>query len=297
LRLHTVLTGVDQLGVSHLYSDWSRPLEFRPWLSRAIDPVEVTMPDAPALALLALAVEDASGNVLQRNFCAFAVAAGENAPRRETKSNLQLLRFAPSTFAEAKWSLKHWDVLDGLKVNGAGHGYFEYHLPWPGNLDPNDVESASLVFEASAKQLFGKDATGSAKQEGDFMLGQGTLDPSLNPNAYPMTDTRKFPSAVRVRVCGESAGQFDLPDDPADHRGILSWHAQKRDRKLREAGSYGYLIRADIPAGAWEAASRAKQFVVRFEVDDSLPGGLALYGEHFGRYPLDPTLILATKTK
>jgi predicted transcriptional regulator len=31
--------------------------------------------------------------------------------------------------------------------------------------------------------------------------------------------------------------------------------------------------------------------VLRFEVDVSLPGGLALYGERFGRYPVDPTLV------
>ena len=111
------------------------------------------------------------------------------------------------------------------------------------------------------------------------MLGKGTFDPSLNPNSYPMTDTVRFPSAVRVRVAGETAGQFDLPDDPADHRGILSWHAQKRDRKLREAGSYGYLVNAAIPASALRAAAAAKEIVIRLEVDPAFPGGLAIYGE------------------
>ncbi len=127
------------------------------------------------------------------------------------------------------------------------------------------------------------------------MLGKGTLDPSLNPNAYPMTDTLKFPSSVRVRLAGEALGQFELPDDPADHRGILSWHAQKTDRKLREAGSYGYLISAAVPARSLQAAQAAKEIIIRFEVDSSLPGGLALYGERFGRYPLDPTLVFALK--
>ena len=79
------------------------------------------------------------------------------------------------------------------------------------------------------------------------MLGKGTHDPSLNPNSYPMTDTVRFPSARARARGGQSAGQFELPDDPADHRGILSWHAQKRDKKLREAGSYGYLVSATIP--------------------------------------------------
>ncbi len=152
----------------------------------------------------------------------------------------------------------------------------------------------SLRFEASAKQLFGKDREGAAQREGDFMRGKGTHDPSRNPNAYPMTDTECYPSAVRVRVNGAVAGTFDLPDDPADHRGILSWHAQLRDKKLREAGSYGYLINATIPTAALLSAA-ASEIVVRLEVDAALAGGLALYGERFGRYPMDPTLIFEMK--
>jgi len=87
------------------------------------------------------------------------------------------------------------------------------------------------------------------------------------------------------------AGTFPLADDPADHRGILSWHAQPHDKKLREAGSYGYLVRAVIPAGALAAAAESKEIVLRLEVDAAQPGGLAIYGERFGRYPLDPTLV------
>ncbi len=127
------------------------------------------------------------------------------------------------------------------------------------------------------------------------MLGKGTHDPSLNPNAYPMTDTIRYPSAVRVRVAGHGVGQFDLPDDPADHRGILSWHAQNRDKHLREAGSYGYLLTAAIPEEAIRTAAKTGEIVVRFEVDPALPGGLALYGERFGRYPVDPTLVFSLK--
>jgi predicted transcriptional regulator len=72
---------------------------------------------------------------------------------------------------------------------------------------------------------------------------------------------------------------------------VLSWHAQLRDKRLREAGSYGYLIQATIAAEALKQAASEKALVVRLEVDSSLPGGLALYGERFGRYPVDPTLV------
>jgi len=298
LRLRATLTGWDTLGHAQWYSQSVRAIEFRPWLSMALEPLPVTLPDHPALVVLSLILEDPSGTVLHRNFTTFLVANGP-APRDEQRelngAQVRLLRFAPSAFTAAQWSLKQWNVLDGLKVNGAGAGYFEFRLPWPQGLTAEAVTGATLVFEASAKQLFGKDQEGAARQEGDFMLGRGTHDPSHNPNAYPMTDTHTFPSAVRVRLAGVSLGQFDLPNDPADHRGILSWHAQKRDRKLREAGSYGYLINAVVSPESLRAAAAAKEFVIRLEVDPSLPGGLALYGERFGRYPLDPTLVLTLK--
>jgi hypothetical protein len=236
--------------------------------------------------------------VLQRNFTTFLVATGP-APRAENLkvagSKLRLVRFAPATFKDAQWSQKHWNVLEGLKVNGAGHGYFEYRLAWPAGLEMKTLAGASFLLEASAKQLFGKDRAGAKLEAGDFMLGKGTHDPSRLPNSYPMTDTVPYPSEVRVRVNGVVAGTFQLPDDPADHRGILSWHAQPQDKKLREAGSYGYLVQATLPAAALQAAAAAKEIVLRLEVDSALPGGLAIYGERFGRYPLDPTLVFTLK--
>ncbi|MEO6001584.1 MAG: sugar-binding domain-containing protein [Opitutus sp.] len=294
------LNGWNALGQPETYTRSTQAIAFEPWLNRELPPLRVTMPTKPALAVLALTLENDAGVVLQRNFTTFLVADGL-APRSETLGAAagpgarRVVRFAPNTFTDAKWSQKKWTVLDGLKVNGAGHGFFEYRLPWPAGLDPAAVVAASFVCEASAKQLFGKDREGSNQVEGDFMRGKGTHDPSANPNSYPMTDTNPFPSEVRVRINGVSAGTFTLPDDPADHRGILSWHAQPHDKKLREAGSYGYLVQAVLPKAAVEAAAQAHEIVVRLEVDAGLPGGLAIYGERFGRYPVDPTLVFELK--
>ena len=290
--------GWDTLGRAWALGQEVRRIRFEPWLSRALDPIKVKTPDGRGLMVVALTLETEAGLPLHRNFTTLLLADGPT-PRDESKrfgkADLRLLRFAPATFASAQWSLKQWNVLDGLKVNGAGHGYFEYRVPWPKDLAVEKVDSASLVFEASAKQLFGKDRASAGQQEGDYMRGKGTFDPSLNPNSYPMTDTVRFPSAVRVRVNGTACGEFDLPDDPADHRGILSWHAQPHDRKLREAGSYGYLENATLPSSALTAAAGAGELVIRFEVDAALPGGLAIYGERFGRYPVDPTVVLTLK--
>jgi hypothetical protein len=288
------LYGWNTLGERETYqqTEWTEP--FTPWMTRDLKPLKLTMPAKPALAVLDLTVTNEAGVVLHRNFTTFLVANGLS-PRTEKISahgtEFRVIRFAPATFSSQQWSQKQWNVLDGLKVDGAGHGYFEYRLPWPDGLDPKKISGASFVFEASAKQLFGKDRQGAKGNDGDFMRGKGTHDPSANPNSYPMTDTTLFPSEVRVRVNGVVAGTYTLPDDPADHRGILSWHAQPHDKKLREAGSYGYLIQSVLPAASLETAAKTKEIVLRMEVDAALPGGLAIYGERFGRYPLDPTLI------
>lgn len=129
------------------------------------------------------------------------------------------------------------------------------------------------------------------------MRGKATHDPSLNPNAYPMTDETRFPSEVTVRINGNVAGTQMLADDPADHRGILSWHYQKRDRRLREAGSYGELLNVVIPREAIALAAASGEFVVRLEVNDAIAGGLAIYGKKFGRYPLDPTIVMLPRSR
>ena len=50
-----------------------------------------------------------------------------------------------------------------------------------------------------------------------------------------------------------------------------------------------------IPRAALEKAAAEGALVVRLEVDEALPGGLAIYGARFGRYPLDPTVVFVRK--
>jgi hypothetical protein len=298
LRLELELVGHDALGRFHEWWRGERTIPFEPWLSRALEPVSVPMPSLRAVAVLRARLVDEAGRVLQRNFTAFAVGEG-GSPRDETLVDdgrrLRVLRVAPRAFAAARWSERQWSAMDGRKQDGAGFGAFEYQLPWPAGLDAGAVEGAAFLAELGAKQLFGKDRLKKDEVAGDFMLGRGTHDPGLNPNAYPMTDARLHPSAVRVVVNDVVAGRFELPDDPADHRGLLSWHVQKRDGHLDEAGSYGYLVSATLPAAALRVAAAEGGFRVRLEVDEALAGGLAVYGEETGRYPLDPSVVLSLR--
>jgi hypothetical protein len=296
LTLRAQLYGWNALGQKRAYSDVTRRVPYRPWMTAALEPLDVTMPDEPAVLVLAIRLEDGAGSVLHRNFCTFVVE-GERPQeiRLDDGRRARVLRIDPARFQAAAWSLKQWNVMDGLKVNGAGSGFFEYRVPWPQGVRPADLDSVGFVAEVSAKQLFGKDRENAGRMAGDYMRGGGTYDPSLNPNAYPMTDGQRFPSAVTVRINDVVAAREALDDDPADHRGILSWHFQQRDRRLREAGSYGTLLRVSVPREALERAAARGELVIRLEVDSALPGGLAIYGQRFGRYPLDPTLVFVSK--
>src|SRR5882672_11716660 len=296
LTLRAELSGWNTLGERRSYATFVRRVPYRPWMSQALAPLAVTMPDEPAVLVLATRLEDALGEVLQRNFTTFIVEG--DAPASATLADGRRVRVArvPATAVRdggARWSLKEWTVLGDRKLNGAGSGFFEYHIPWPAGLDVNDVAGATFLVEASAKRLNGKDRDSASAQDGDYMRGGGYHDPSRNPNSYPMTGATPYRSAVTVRVNGQLAGRWDLSDDPADSRGILSWHAQPHDGHLYEAGSYGELLRVPIPAAALREGARTGAMIVRLEVDAALPGGLAIYGARFGRYPVDPSILFA----
>ncbi|WP_298355722.1 glycoside hydrolase family 2 protein [Runella sp.] len=294
LTLKVELNGWDAFGQEKKWHSFTQKIAYKPWMQQALAPIYVIMPTEKSVAVLSLVLEDAKGNILSRNFNTYIVEKPQaNEMVTGGGQKLRLLTIAPKNFSDAKWSQKQWNVLDGLKVNGAGAGYFEYKIKWPTDLKTDNVGGASFIMEASAKQLFGKDRDNAAKIDGDYMLGGGTADNSRNPNAYPMTDEYKFPSDVAISFNGIAAGKLNLPDDPADHRGVLSWHYQPQDKKLREAGSYGYRVEVNVPAEALQKAIQTGELVLRLAVEGN--GGLAIYGEKFGMYPFEPTVIVKVK--
>ena len=290
LSIETELVGWDNLGDFHTFGTESLPVKFSPFLSSQVGSQKVGIPETNGLYLLRIVLKNGNGDVLHRNFTTFRVKDGKDAaPEKAT-----LVTFAPGTFSAQDWSAKQTSIYDGLKVDGFGHGYFEYTVALPKNVDLEKISSAQLIFEASAKQQFGKDKEGNEIQ-GDYMLGKGTFDPCKSLNSYAMTDNVLWPSKVEVSVNGTVIGEHELADDPADHRGILSWGSQPNQNRMCEAGSYGELIKMEIPLDRIPAEDilRSGKAVIRFSVPASeLGGGLAIYGKDFGRYPLDPTIVL-----
>jgi len=283
VELKLNLYGWDQLGQQISVSEETQKIQIRPWAQRDLEPLNVTMPSWPGLIIYSMQLIDQEGNLLHSNFVSFKVNG--------QVQNNNIITFDPSSFEAQHWSLKQWNILDGLKVNGAGNGYFEYVVNIPENLDLNSYQKATLIAELSSKPLNGKDKENNDQAGSDYMRGKGLHDPSGNPNSYPMTDIYQNASDVVITINGTKVAEEHLADDPADHRGILSWNAQLRDRKLREAGTYGYLVKIPIEKSILDKAKEAGKFTIRMEVDEKSNGGLAIYGKDFGRYPLNPTIV------
>ncbi len=286
LKLTFKLNHTNAVGETSLTTLGSKLIDYQPYLQKELESLALEMPNTSGLAILTLQLEDLKGTVLHHNFMHFEVISASKLPKTEIQS------VAPTAFTRSQWSTKQWNVLDGLKANGAGTGFFEYtfHLDKVTNL--NDVKEAFFLIEISAKELLVKDRNQKEKTDGNFMLG-AKASPSGNPNSYPMTDEKLFPSKISISINGEPALTTTLADDPADHRGVLSWHHQLKDRKLREAGSYGYLTKVVISKKQLKAAMDKGELVIRLKTEGD--GGIAVYGKSFGRYPVDPSLVMVKK--
>ncbi|MFZ6001470.1 MAG: glycoside hydrolase family 2 protein [Bacteroidota bacterium] len=286
LKLAFQLKLTNAIGETSSISIANRGVEVTPYMQKELEPLVVDMPNQAGLALLTIQLQDQAGKVLHSNFVHFEINSSAQLPKT------QIVSVPAASFTKAEFSKKQWNVLNGLKVNGAGKGFFEYVIPVDKTINVNGVKDSYFLVELSAKELFVKDLDVKEEKQGDFMLG-AKASPSGNPNSYPMTDETMFPSTVTITVNGEKALTTTLKDDPADHRGVLSWHHQLKDRMLREAGSYGYLTKVPVSKKQLQAAVASGQLTIRIQTEGD--GGVAVYGKSFGRYPLDPSLVLVTK--
>ncbi len=281
MTLDYALEHLDQTGISSDVANGSLIIPYKPFVHRSINPLKIKMPASSGLALLKLSLMNDRGEVIHRNFKHFVVENGVLPKGKDVVTS------RPDQFIKAQWSQKQWAVLDSLKMNGTGSGFFEYRIPIASELDLSGRRSHFAV-EISAKELFVKDTEKGVETSINFMKG-GKDAPSRNPNSYPMTDETTHPSNVTILVDGQQVEKLTLRDDPADHRGVLSWHSQLKDLRLREAGSYGYLIDIPIDDQTMRKAKQRGYLDIRLSSDG---GGIAVYGKSFGRYPLDPSLIV-----
>ncbi|WP_341227997.1 sugar-binding domain-containing protein [uncultured Arcticibacterium sp.] len=282
MTLEYQVTGIDALGNNVELPAESKTLDYTPWMQKREAPLSVKMPEMDGLYTVSLILKDMNGRTLHHNFMNFKVSGGISS------AGISVLEVSPKDTKNADWSVKSWAVMDGLKMNGTGNGSFEYVFSG----EVKKAKSAYLLMELGAKELFAKDRGGIDLIDMDYMLG-AIAEPSQNKNSYPMTDETKFPSKVAVSINGVTVKNVNLEDDPADHRGILSWHSQKEDRLLHEAGSYGYMVKIPLTKSQLKSLKKDGELKVKLSVKNG--GGLAVYGKDFGRYPFNPSIVLSEK--
>lgn len=286
LKIQSECWFTDQKGVQQKISNMESTVYVKAWEQKELPAAKYSMPMQNGLALIRFYLLSQKGDTLHRNFVHFLVENGSE------PEGIIIESCKPDEYINQKWSIKSWSVLNGLKVNGAGKGFFEYKIPIKKEWKPNEIKHAYVVMELSAKELLDKDRDETFNQNQNYMLGS-RVSPSKNPNAYPMTDEMKYPSQVKLFINNTLVKNTTLEDDPADHQGILSWHAQLKDRKLREAGSYGYLIQ--IPVSRRDLMTARKNGYLALKIESADGGGIAIYGSKFGKYPVDINLILNKK--
>lgn len=265
------------LGASQEISDQSpKPIDWKPFGITELEPVKVRVASQPSVGALGLTLTDSVGKRIAANFVNVVVKAPQ--PRVERfagEKNVAILRFEPSDFARRTWSGPVSNAKG--KVTGQGRGFFEYRFQLPEVVVKAGPESLVLWVEAGSK-------AGSAKVD---------WASRLNPQDYPQTDVRKWPSTIQLSVNGQEFGRRDLIDDPADARGVLS-HLSHVD-----PGAYGDLLALGglVPEPVRSELASGKPLVLRLSVPERCehPGGLSIYGADTGASPGDPCLVIRTK--
>lgn len=233
--------------------------------------LSISMPDYNAIVITALYLIDEKGETVMRNFLLF------NCVKENENQNISFEQFNYNGFK------KVIPLQQGHKINCIGSGELSFEI------DKKDFnnEPIELIFEASSKQELTKDKDGEKNKISDMELFFGySIDRGANRNSFYMTDDELFGNSIEIYAENIKINEYELPDDPADSNGCLSWLYQKTDALLDEAGSYGYLVRAKINRDILDTLPEI--FKIKIKVND---GGISLYDSKSGRYPIGMRII------
>lgn len=256
--------------------------------------LNVRMPNDNAVAVLSLYLKDVTGNILSRNFTTFNVCA--NLPENVAEWNPAAL----DVRSDNLW----WRAHNGQKLSVAGAGVAEIEIELPKRIRKNSINGLTLFLEAGAKRLLKKDDPNARK---NLEVKRDRVHRDYNPNSYFMSAEDQHPSELKVCINGEEISCIPLQNDWSDCRGVLSFHNQdemilgyphgdlvggilryygegeKDHRHLDEMGSYGELIRIEIPSRLIPYIAEEGRFKLELKAGE---GGVAIYGRQSGRYPI-----------
>jgi hypothetical protein len=274
LTLKWRLDVVDMYGEMRTRLSGESPANWTQYRVVQLPTIAFILPEEPFLGILTVWLENEKGQRLAANYINLDIYS-QKMPRAEiTDAQTCVLRFGPNEFHST--TFQKVEPVHADKTYSYGTGQFEYRLAIPEGIDVSMIGSLDLIVEMAAK---------ANDEKVDWPSRRKPVD-------YPQTDDRKYPTDVTVSINGVEVETITLPDDPADARGVLSHNA------VFHHGSYGYLTTIHVDFAGRGAIrdilTTERKLVVQFAVkpDAQNKGGLAIFGERLGRYPLDPTIRL-----
>ena len=292
LKIRYILHGWDSFGNHKEYSKGESKVTGEPFTCKPQSPITVQLPNERTLLFLSAELISAGGKVISRNFLPLDVKGKSSL--QEKSVSIELL---PASYSSSEWTIKQMAPQQGKKVWGMGTGYFEYTATIPDDLNPKNIKSIEFTGELAAR--FPQSKYLGDGEDKEHVKDAKKMDPGRSQNSYPMTDENRFSSSVEISFNGHPISSHFLPDDPADHRGILSWINQKVGNPwlLDEPGSYGYLVRTSIEGDEISNIVKDGKLVIRLAVNQAgaSNGGLSIYSEDSGRYPFNPKSNISFK--
>ncbi len=260
------------------YREGHAPISGKPYTVTEGKPIRLKFWDDPGrLYVLYAWVEDSKGNLVARNFWT-CVNFGSGVSREYA------LRMWSRTEYYYCWEPVEYESITGMLDEFPKGGRDVVSIPGEASvtylvknhqgtvLTKKSADEAYLMFELAA------------------CAGNERVDwkERIRAKSTPQTDVEnQYPSKVEVWVKDELLATLDLPDDPADYRGILS-----NIFRLAPPSSYGYFQRLSIPK---EILEKDAPFKVEIKTAPGTQGGLRVFGRASGRYPTPPTLMLVEK--
>lgn len=227
---------------------------------------------APAQACvgtLTVWIEGPQGQKIAKNFTNIVVADG-------TSTNQADIRIAENGAITMRAK-----VDNGKMMTTEGTGAQNYTYTLPEDFDLNDLKGMRVIAEASSYK------------------GQMGTDKNLSSFSSQWGQTavgRERATDMTVLVNGVEIQTTLLPDNPRDMRGTLSLN--QPNNGATSAGDFGYLVNLNIDseklAAIKEAMGEERTLTVTYQVkeDAENQNGLRIYNSVYGRYAVNPTLIL-----
>lgn len=257
----------------------TRPAQVEPYTVTDQPSLTITPDEEGLVGALLVELRD-QRDVLARNYINLLVDRPTATGWRVVDDRQLAVSFPPE--ATTAWTFgQRQERRVGLRVEklaSTGAGQVDYILDVPEEIPLDDVKELTLLAEMAAR-------AGDEKRDWSTRPGKQDL-----PH-YPQTDEKKTPTEVALLIDGIKVGTQTLPDDPADGRGAMSHHRGHQ-------GTYGYLTTFVLDGPVLEQAlarvKNERRLKLSLVVPDR-PGqhGLAIFGAGLGRYPVDPTIVLA----